>query len=289
MPMLTTLRMRLPVWPFHAPLRTRFGEVGHPVEHGVHLRARRSRRRRRSTRPRGARSATCSTARFSVTLIFSPRNIASMRARRPDSSASCTSSAQRLVGDAVLRVVEVDARRLRASGARRAPDRRRRARADARRGRSRSAPASAFHAGRVVGRRRRALTSSDGLELGASRRGALRLAPSHRRNPPTKALALSPARQPGGSSFSFLTLPPPSTTSSGSSAALRRSTTSHDVLAATSSCRAARGRAIADVVLVGRLPVRQVPELHRLDDAVDDQRRCRARCRDRGTASCPPL
>ena len=26
MPMLTTLRMRLPVWPFHAPLRTRFAK-----------------------------------------------------------------------------------------------------------------------------------------------------------------------------------------------------------------------------------------------------------------------
>ena len=37
MPMLTTLRMRLPVWPFHAPLRTRLAEVGHLVEHGVDL------------------------------------------------------------------------------------------------------------------------------------------------------------------------------------------------------------------------------------------------------------
>ena len=44
-------------------------------------RARRSRRRPRSTAPRGARRATCSTARFSVMLIFSPRNIASIRSR----------------------------------------------------------------------------------------------------------------------------------------------------------------------------------------------------------------
>ena len=43
--------------------------------------------------PRGARSATCMTARRSVTLIFSPRNMASMRARRPDSWANCKSSA----------------------------------------------------------------------------------------------------------------------------------------------------------------------------------------------------
>ena len=74
--------------------------------------------------PLGARSATCSTARSSVTLIFSPANIASIRARSPDSSASCTSNPEaallgqlteqreRLVGDAVLRVVQIDPRRL---------------------------------------------------------------------------------------------------------------------------------------------------------------------------------
>ena len=39
--------------------------------------------------PRGARSAVCRTARSSVTLILSPRNIASMRSRRPRSRASC--------------------------------------------------------------------------------------------------------------------------------------------------------------------------------------------------------
>src|SRR5258708_16839801 len=49
---------------------------------------------------------------------------------------------------------------------------------------------------------------------------------SHRRNPPRKALRLSPARQPGGSFFNLWTLPPPSTTSSGSRAVIRRCTTS---------------------------------------------------------------
>ena len=44
---------------------------------------------------------------------------------------------------------------------------------------------------------------------------------SHSRNPPRKALALSPARHCGGSALSFLTLPPPSTVSSGSSAAMK--------------------------------------------------------------------
>ena len=45
--------------------------------------ARRPRRRPRSSCRAGARRATCSTARSSVTLIFSPRNMASMRSRRP--------------------------------------------------------------------------------------------------------------------------------------------------------------------------------------------------------------
>src|SRR5262249_513281 len=38
--------------------------------------------------PGGARSATCSTERFSVILILSPRNMASMRSRSPASWAS---------------------------------------------------------------------------------------------------------------------------------------------------------------------------------------------------------
>jgi transposase len=45
---------------------------------------------------------------------------------------------------------------------------------------------------------------------------------SQRRNPPRNALALSPARQSLGRSFSFLTLPPPRTTSSGWRAPIRR-------------------------------------------------------------------
>ncbi len=67
------------------------GEVGHAVEHGMHLghdvvavdddRFAAGRRR-----------ATCSTARCSVTLIFSPRNMASIRSARPDSRASWNSS-----------------------------------------------------------------------------------------------------------------------------------------------------------------------------------------------------
>src|SRR5438309_774909 len=53
-----------------------------------------------------------------------------------------------------------------------------------------------------------------------------RLVISQRRNPPRKALALSPARQPAGNLFNLSTFPPPRTMSSGSNAAARRSTTS---------------------------------------------------------------
>ena len=62
-----------------------------------------------SERPRGIRSATCSTGRSSVTLIRSPANIASPAPATPASSASARAAAQRLVGDAVLGVVEVEA------------------------------------------------------------------------------------------------------------------------------------------------------------------------------------
>src|SRR5881396_3327734 len=65
--------------------------------------------------------------------------------------------------------------------------------------------------------RARALLAVDGLRLSA---------PCQRQNPPTNALASSPLRQPGGSSFRLWTLPPPSTTSSGRRAAIRRVTTS---------------------------------------------------------------
>ena len=91
MPMLTTLRIGLPVCPFQAPLRTRFAKSAirssTACTSGTTFSP--------STRidvPRGARNATWSTARFSETLIFSPRNMASMRARRPQSSARRTSS-----------------------------------------------------------------------------------------------------------------------------------------------------------------------------------------------------
>src|SRR6266511_638209 len=65
--------------------------------------------------------------------------------------------------------------------------------------------------------RERTLLALDGLRLSA---------PCQRQNPPTKALASSPLRQPVGCFFRLWTLPPPSTTSSGRRAAIKRVTTS---------------------------------------------------------------
>ena len=105
----------------HAPLRTRSANVRHRrARRGP--RAPRS-RRRPDRRSRGARSATCSTARFSVMLIFSPPNIASMRAAQAALVGQLDQQPQRLVGDAVLRIIEVDAGGFGGSGARRAGSR----------------------------------------------------------------------------------------------------------------------------------------------------------------------
>ena len=90
--------------------------------------------------------------------------------------------------------------------------------------------------------------------------GCRRGLPPTRRNPPRNALALSPARQPGGSSFSFLTLPPqePRRRVRGRRSGGPRRPRHR---AATSSCRAFPVRA-AHVVLVGAFLVREMAEFH---------------------------
>src|SRR6266478_4777397 len=60
----------------------------------------------------------------------------------------------------------------------------------------------------------------------ASRHRAFPFLSSHSRNPPRNALALLPRRHLPGSSLTFLALPPPSTTSSGSRAAVTLATMS---------------------------------------------------------------
>ena len=91
MPMFTTFRIRLPVWPVNAPLRIL--EAKSAIASSTLWTSATTSAPSTSIRlPRGARSATCRTARRSVELIFSPANIASRRFATPRSSASCSNS-----------------------------------------------------------------------------------------------------------------------------------------------------------------------------------------------------
>jgi hypothetical protein len=88
--MLMTLRMALPVKPVQAPLRTR--EEKSAMRSSTACTAGTTSSPSTVMRwPRGARSATWSTARRSVTLILSPANMASMRRLRPASVARSSS------------------------------------------------------------------------------------------------------------------------------------------------------------------------------------------------------
>ncbi len=91
MPTLITLRIRLPVWPFHCPDRT--CPANRAIRSSTSCTCRTtSVPSTTSDASRGIRRATCSTARSSETLMCSPRNIASRRSGTPDSDASSTSS-----------------------------------------------------------------------------------------------------------------------------------------------------------------------------------------------------
>ena len=91
MPMLMTFFIRLPVWPSQRPLRTAsakaFMRSSTPCTSATT-----SVPSTINDVPFGARKATCSTERFSVVLITSPRNIAAVRSRTPRSAASAKSS-----------------------------------------------------------------------------------------------------------------------------------------------------------------------------------------------------
>ena len=111
MPMLTTLRIGLPVWPVHAPPRTRFGEVRHPVEHRMNLghdvlavdQDRRAARR-------AQRHVEHGSLLRDVDLLAAEHGV--------DAGAQAAlfreadEQRQRLISDPVLRVVEIDARGL---------------------------------------------------------------------------------------------------------------------------------------------------------------------------------
>ena len=89
--MFTTFLIAWPVWPVHSPDLIRLAKPA--------IRSSTSWTSRTTSVPsttsvcvRGIRSATCSTARSSDTLMCSPRNMASRRSGSPDSTASSTSS-----------------------------------------------------------------------------------------------------------------------------------------------------------------------------------------------------
>ena len=280
-PMLTIARIGLPVCPVHAPLRTRSAEPGHLLEHLVDL--------GHDVLPvehdrRPARRPQCRVQHGPILGQVDP--FASEHRVDPGPQAGFLRQAQEkiegLVGNPILRIVEEDARRFRGQplaapgvvleeapqmdipdslvmGLEGGPGR-----PCLQRGAAGTHCNACTHGATPFIAASFLSTSADGFPASSA-------ASSHRRNPPTKALALSPTRQPAGRSFNFLILPPPSTTSSGSRAPASLATTS-----ATSRRHLAFSppleTALSHVVLVGALPVGQVAQLHRLHDPVDDQR-----------------
>ena len=109
MPMLTTLRMRLPVWPSQRPLRTASAKAIMRSSTRVHLGDDVDAVDDERRRPRACAARRAAPSASRCVLMTSPRNIAAVRSRRPHASASSTRQPHRLVGDAVLRVVEVQA------------------------------------------------------------------------------------------------------------------------------------------------------------------------------------
>jgi len=87
MPMLTTVAMGFPVAPVHAPLRTSTLKAAMRLSTSCTAGTTFSPSTSMSA-PEGARSAVCNTARCSVTLIFSPANMASRRASTSAASAT---------------------------------------------------------------------------------------------------------------------------------------------------------------------------------------------------------
>ena len=92
--MLITFLIGLPVYPFHSPDLTRFAKSAIWSSTSCTC-CTTSAPSTTSDAVRGIRSATCSTARSSDTLMCSPRNMASRCSATPDSAAS--SSSRRMV------------------------------------------------------------------------------------------------------------------------------------------------------------------------------------------------
>ena len=108
MPMLTTVLIALAGGARPLAGAQPVGEVAHRVEHRVHVGDDVLAVDRQARRPRGSRSAVCSTARSSEVLMCSPANIASRRSSRSAALGQVDQQRQRLAGDAVLAVVDVE-------------------------------------------------------------------------------------------------------------------------------------------------------------------------------------
>ena len=149
MPTLITLRMRLPVCPFQSPLRTRSANSlirsstactsGTTSCPSTTIDA-----------PRGARSATCSTARFSETLMRSPAEHRIDALAQSARLCQLPQQAKGLVGRRGSSHSRSRCPPLRRQGVRRAPDPARTVHAACANAFARSARASACHAGSAV-------------------------------------------------------------------------------------------------------------------------------------------
>ncbi len=108
MPTFTTLRIGLPVWPFHSPERMRSRERGHAVERLVHLRDDVDAvDDERALARHAQRDVEDGAVLGRVDPVAAEHRLGALAQARL--LGQLEEEPQRLVGDAVLRVVEVDA------------------------------------------------------------------------------------------------------------------------------------------------------------------------------------
>ena len=126
MPILMTLRMRLPVCPFHSPLRTRLEKCRHLVEHGMDLRHDILAVDEDGCAFGRAQGHVQDRALFRDVDLVSAKHGVDPRSQSRF-LGQFEEELEGFVGDAILRVIEEEARSLGASFAPRAWDRLRRA------------------------------------------------------------------------------------------------------------------------------------------------------------------
>ncbi len=210
-----------------------FGERGHLVEHRMHLRHHvLAVDHDRGASRRAQRDVQHGPVLGDVDLLAVEHRVDA--GAQPGSLRELDEKRERLVGDAVLRVVEIDAGRFRRHPlAPRGVVGEQLAQMHPLHGRvvflevaPHPARAQLRASPRPCSHLRHPFWSPYLRPRRLARDVLCGFASCHRRKPPRNALAFSPARQCGGSTLSLRALPPPITVSSGSSAAIRRVTTS---------------------------------------------------------------